>query len=182
MTVAVSTVTSMYDLADSLLNAVAAAMATTDGGAPDRQFVALGAPVWDTMCSQACVQMPSLTEAATRDNSPALQPADRHSRGSVNLIGMTAYAIRCIESSQDNSQNYMPPDDAQLSREAKIGYEDGWAIWNYVKRSINNGTLFGGPCGFVYFDGGVPVTPAGGLGGFQFTCRVELGGYDPTGS
>ena len=48
MTVTVSTKSSMYDLAAELLAAVVAAMATTDGGTPDRNYVSLGAPAFDT--------------------------------------------------------------------------------------------------------------------------------------
>ena len=176
-----STVTSMYDLAAQLLAVVEAAMATTEGGAPDRAFVSLGTPPWDTPCSYAIVQVDTLTEEATRDTTPAMQTGMRHLRGRVNLVGLTTWAIRCIQTQEQNAQNYAPPSDAQLSAEAKTGYEDGWVIWNYVNRAINAG-LFDGPCTAVHFDQGVPVTPEGGLGGWRFSCRVELGGYDPLGT
>lgn len=180
MTVVVSTVSSMYDLAVDLLDAVVAAMGTTDAGPPERSFVALGAPAWETSCSQAAVQVLTLTEEGTRDLSPPMQPGFRHSRGRVNLVGMTAWSVRCIQASQGNAQTYGPASDAQLSAEARAGYEDGWAIWNHINRAVRDGSLFGGPCADVHMDLGVPVTPAGGLGGWQFTLRVELNGYLPT--
>lgn len=179
MTVTVSTVSSMADLAAELLEAVVAAMTETAAGAPDRSFVSLGAPAWETGCAQACVQVLTLTEEGTRDLSPAMQPGLRHARGRVNLVGMVAYAVRCITVSEDNQQVYEPPSDATLTEEAKAAYEDGWAIWNYVTEAIRLNLLFDGPCGDVHFDLGTPVTPQGGLGGWQFTCRAELGGYRP---
>lgn len=179
MTVVESTVASMYDLAVDLLDAVVAAMGTTIGGPPNRKFVSLGPPAWETSCAQAAVQVLGLTEEGTRDTSPAMQTGFRHARGRVNLVGLTAFAVRCIQASQDNSQNYMPASDAQLSVEARAAYEDGWAIWNHVTQLIKHDLLFSGPCGDVHFDGGVPLPPAGGLGGWQMTFRVELGGYVP---
>jgi hypothetical protein len=177
-----STVTSMYDLATDLLTAVEAAMATTQGGVPDRAFVSLGTPPWDTSCSYAIVQVDTLTEEVTRDTTPAGQTGMRHHRGRLNLVGMTAWAIRCIQASENNSQNWAAPDDAQLSAEAKISYEDGWAIRNYVNRAIDDLGLFGGSCIDAHMDMGLPVTPEGGLGGWRFSVRVELAGYNPVGT
>lgn len=172
----------MYDLATELLAAVIAAMATTDGGAPDRSFVSLGDPPWDTACSYAVVQIPTLTEGQTGPASPPEVTGIRHSRGRVNLVSMSAWAMRCIQASEENTQAFDPPDDAQLSLEAKTSYEDGWAVWNYVNRAVNNGALFNGPCTIVHFDAGVAVNPSGGIGGWRFNTRVELAGYDPTSS
>lgn len=180
MTVAPSTVTSMYDLATELLAAVIAAMTGTEGGSPDRSFVSLGDPPWDTLCSYAVVQIPTLNEGQTGPSGPPEVTGIRHSRGSVNLVSMSAWAMRCISSGQNDAQAYAAPDDAQLSLEAKHAYEDGWAVWNYVKRAINAGTLFSGPCTIVHFDAGVAVNPSGGIGGWRFNTRVELNGYDPT--
>lgn len=175
-TVVISTVSSMYDLADEFLAAVVAAMTTTDTGAPDRSFVSLGEPVFDTLCAQAIVHIPGLSEGATGPGAPPEGLGLRHSRGRVNLVAMTAWAIRCV-TIQDGQ---IPVTDAEFNADAKASYEDGWAIWNYVTRAINNDDLFAGPCGDVHFDGGVAVTPSGGLGGWRFMLRVELNGYDPT--
>ena len=181
-TIVESSVSSMFDLAEDLLTAVAEAMATTAAGAPVQSYVSLGAPAWETLCSKAVVQVLSLTEEQTRDTSPAMQPDLRHFRGRVNLIGMVAYAMRCVKVS-GSGQGYTPVNPAVLTAEAKASYEDGWAVWNHVTRQINDGTLFpnGGPCYDAHFDAGVPYTPAGGLGGWQFTLRAELGGYTPAG-
>lgn len=169
----------MYDLAADFLTAVAEAMATTEAGGPARQFVSLGAPLWETGCAQASVQVLTLTEESTRDLSPAMQTGLRHARGRVNLVGFVAYAVRCVTVSEGNQNVYQPQSDATLSAEAKAAYEDGWAIWNYVTEAIRQDVLFGGPCGDVHFDLGVPFNPQGGLAGWQFTIRAELNGYRP---
>jgi len=179
MTVQASTVTSMYDLAVSLRDVIAQAMATTVGGPPDREYISLGEPAWDTMCSYAVVQVPTLTEGQTGPGQPPEQIGMRHFRGRVNLVGLTGYAIRCVQVSDDNQQVFSVPSDAQLDLEAQTAYEDGWAVWNLITRLLNDDLLFSGPCGIVHFDGGQAVTPSGGLGGWRFTLRVELGGYDP---
>ena len=182
MSVMPSTVSSMYDLAVDLRYAVAAAMATTPAGGPEREFISLGEPPWDTGCAQAVVQIPTLSEGSTNPTSPAEETGRRVGRGRVNLVGLVAWAVRCIEASEGNSQVWSPPSDDQLSREARAAYEDGWAIWNWITRANLAGELFGGPCSIVHFDGGAPAQPAGGLGGWRFALRVELGGYDPLGS
>jgi len=172
----------MYDLAVDLQSAVVGAMATTPAGAPDRSWVSLGEPAWDTSCAQAAIQVATLSEGGTNPGSPTEETGRRIGRGRVNLVGLVAWAVRCIQASEQNSQVWQPPSDEQLSAEALAAYEDGWAIWNWITRANLEGTLFGGPCSIVHFDGGAPVTPAGGLGGWRFALRVELGGYNPLGS
>lgn len=179
MSIAVSDVSSMYDIAVDLLDAVVAAMGTTDAGAPDRSFVSPGAPAFETQCDQAAVQVLSLTEEQTGPLSPAMSTGLRHYRGRVNLVGMVAYTIRCAEVSEGNQNVYQPLQDPSLDAQAKAVYQDGWAVWNHITRQINAGLLFGDTCTDVHFDLGVPYNPQGGLTGWQFTLRAELGGYVP---
>jgi hypothetical protein len=181
----VSTVSSMWQLAVELTNAVADAMATTDAGAPDTTYQTLGAPAFLDGCAQAAVEIPLLSEGATNPMTPPESTGMRHQRGRLNLVSMVAYAIRCIPVTDANGQmlpQFQSPSPATLSAIAKAGYEDGWAIWNWVNHAIRNGSLFGGPCSVVHFDGGIPYAPEAGLGGWRFAVRVELDGYDPTGS
>lgn len=179
MSVVVSDVNSMYEIAVDLRDAVVAAMGTTDAGAPDRAFVSPGPPAFETQCSQAAVQVLSLTEEQTRDLSPAMQPGRRHHRGRVNLVGMVAYTIRCAEVSEGNQDVYQPLSDATLDAQAQAVYQDGWAVWNHINRAIETHDLFGGICSDVHFDGGTPYGPEGGLIGWRFALRAELGGYLP---
>jgi len=180
MTIAVSSVSSMYDLATELLEAVIAAMATTEEGIANlSSYVALGEPALASNCDQAIVQLTGLGEGATNPTTPTEVTGIRHSRGRLNLVGLAAYALRCQPITENNSQTTMLPSFETLQEYAKISYEDGWAIWNLINRAINSESLFNGPCTIVHFDGGIPFTPQAGLGGWLFRLRVELNGYDP---
>jgi hypothetical protein len=181
VTVVPSTASSMYDLAVDFLNAVVSAMATTDEGIVGlTSYVTLGEPALASDCDQAIVQIAGLGEGATSPTTPPEVTGMRHSRGRLNLVGLAAYALRCSPITEGNSQVPMLPSFASLQQTAKIGYEDGWAIWNWITRAIDKGTLFDGPCSVVHFGGGIPFTPEAGLGGWLFRIRVELQGYDPT--
>lgn len=179
MSVVPSTVTSMYDLAVDLLGAVSAAMATTDAGPPDIAYITLGEPAWAEACGQAVVQAAGLTEGRTDPGSGGEAEGRRFERGRVNLVGMVAYAMRCVTISELNAQVFSLPSPATLSAIGKQSYEDGWAIWNYVTRATRKGLLFSGACSIVHFDGAPAATPEGNLGGWRFVCRVALDGYDP---
>lgn len=179
MTVVASTVSSMYELADSFLQAIVAAMTTTTAGAPDRAFIAPDTPVFETECGQAAVYIPTLSEEATSPLTPGGQVGQRFHAGRVNLVGMIGFAVRCAEISEGNQLPYQPPFNATLNGQAQAVYEDGWAIWNYVTALLNQKKLFQGPCGITHFDLGKPYIDEGGLMGWQFDIRVELNGYVP---
>ena len=180
MSVQVSTVESMYDLAVDFLDAVVNAMATTHAGIADlTSYVTLGEPALASDCDQAIVQITGLGEGATNPTTPPEVTGIRHSRGRLNLVGMAAYALRCSAITEGNAQVVQLPSFATLQETAKIGYEDGWAIWNWINRAINSQSLFDGPCTVVHFDGGIPFTPEAGLGGWMFRIHVELNGYNP---
>lgn len=171
----------MYELGTELLEAVVAAMSTTDEGVAGlTSYVVLGEPALASDCDQAIVQITGLGEGATNPSTPPEATGIRHSRGRLNLVGLAAYALRCSAITENNSQTVMLPSFASLQQTAKIGYQDGWAIWNLINRAINSESLFNGPCTVVHFDGGIPFTPQAGLGGWLFRIRVELNGYDPT--
>lgn len=171
----------MFDLAVDLLNAVVAAMATTEEGVVGlTSYVTLGEPALASDCDQAIVFVSGLGEGATSPTSPPEATGMRHSRGRLNLVALTAYALRCSPITTGNGQVVSLPSFAELQETAKIGYEDGWAIWNLVNRAIDDESLFGGACTVVHFDGGIPFTPEAGLGGWKFQIRVELQGYDPS--
>lgn len=170
----------MFDLATDFLDAVVSAMETTDEGISGlTSYVVLGEPALASDCDQAIVQVHGIGEGATNPTTPPEVTGIRHSRGRLNLVGMTAYALRCSTILENNAGVPMLPSFASLQETAKIGYEDGWAIWNWINRAINRESLFDGPCTVVHFDGGIPFTPQAGLGGWLFRIRVELNGYDP---
>ena len=170
----------MYDLAVDFLDAITLAMETTPAGAPDASYIVLGEPAWASSCAQAVVQIGMLGEGATSPSSPPEATGQRFERGRVNLVTLVGYAMRCQPILEGNGQNVQLPTTADLQAAAKKGYEDGWAIWNYITRLLRKDELFEGPCSIDHFDGGTPFTPEAGLGGWKFVMRVELQGYDPT--
>jgi hypothetical protein len=178
MTVTPSTVTSMYDLATAYLDAIVAAMDSTDTGPPDRAFVAPGQPTFETQCDQAAVWIPNLTEGATSPTQPSEITGQRSRYGRVNLVALTGYAIRCASVSE-NTQIYEPLTDTTLNSQARAVYQDGWSVWNWITQLIRTQQLFGGTCGIQHFDRGSPYQTEGGLAGWQFQLRVQLDGYKP---
>lgn len=170
----------MFDLAQEFLDAVTEAMETTPAGAPDASYVVIGNPAWADFCSQAVVTIPTLTEGGTSPSTPTEVTGQRFETGRVNLVGLTAYAMRCQPITEGNGNTIRLPTPTELTAAAKAAYEDGWAIWNYVTRLLRKNELFEGPCSIDHFDGGQAFTPEAGLGGWRFNMRVELQGYDPT--
>ena len=176
-----STVTSLYDLATELLEAIVAAMATTEAGAPPMQYIALGAPAFGPeSCDQAVVGEIALSEGNTSPTQPSEITGQRFRYGRLNVANMTAYAMRCMFVSQQNQVPYAGLTVADLDAASSQGYQDMWAIWNYVNYAIRNGTLFGGTCSIVHFRAAPSYTPEAGLGGSKFTVGIQLDGYDAT--
>jgi hypothetical protein len=170
VTVAVSTVSTLFDLAVDLLAAADEALATTEEGAPAMTYISPGVPTYDYTCDTLAVYVPSLTEESTSPLNPPPSSGWRHRRGRINLAGLTVVSARC-------GVVTTTPTALQITAAAKKNYEDGWAIWNVVTQKIKDGTLFGGGCSDVHFDGGLSLTPQAGLVLWQMTLRVEIGGY-----
>jgi hypothetical protein len=167
-----SDVSSLDGLCGTLLAACVAALATTDAGAPDRQFVSAGQPAFD--CGDfVAVQSLMLGLAETQPLQPMLQPAQRVHSASMNLATLVAYAIRCVPTLDARGN---PPSAAALSAAARVTNQDGFAIWDHLKKAIRDGSLFPGCRTPVFFDGGLSVVPSGARAGWQFTLRVELEG------
>ncbi len=183
MSVVESTVTSLYELAVDLLDAVVSAMATTTAGTPALSYVSLGEPAFGPeSCDQAIVQVQGLTEGQAGVSIPPEITGQRSRYGRINEASMVAYAVRCLPVSQGNNQIYAPLTVVEYDAMSKQAYEDGWAVWNWVNRAVRAGTLFGGQCGITHFTGGTSYTPEAGLGGWRFNVRVALDGYDPIGT
>lgn len=180
MTAGPTSVDALDDLASQFLQAVVAAMTSTEAGAPARAYVYPDqAPEFYTECSQAVVCVPALTEGQTSPTTPAEVTGRRFHYGRINLVAMTGYAIRCVAVSEGNRQPFKPLTDATLNAQSKILYQDGWALWQTVTKLLQDDLLFEGLCTNVHFDLGRPVRPLGGLAGWSFTLRAQLSGYVP---
>ena len=170
MTVTLSTVSTLFDLAVDFLAACDDALATTERGAPAMTYISPGTPVYDYTCDTLAVYVQSLTEESTAPLNPPTSTGWRHRRGRINLAAFTMVSARCGILGVSPTAN-------QLTAAAKVNYEDGWAVWNVVTQKIKDGSLFDGPCTDVHFDNGLSLTPQAGLMIWQFTVRAEIGGY-----
>lgn len=146
-------------------------------GAPDRQFVSAGLPVWDC-CEQLTVHVVSVGEAPT---SPAGLPAGkRYTYGRLNHVLLQATITRCVATGVEASSGaYSPPSVAALAANAVQHNADGWALWNHLFNLQSSG-LFLTLCDEVFFEGITAVTPAGGCAGWDALVRAYLGGYNET--
>ncbi len=168
----------LQDLAQALLDACAEALDTIPSfdaallGAPDRQFVAAGLPVWDC-CEQLVVHVVGIGEA---DTSPGGLPAGkRYVYGRINHVLLNATITRCVTVDASGG----PAPVAALAADGIQHNADGWALWNHLFNLQSSG-LFLTLCDEVFFEGITAAAPAGGCAGWVVSVRAYLGGYTET--
>jgi hypothetical protein len=171
--VSASTVASLHETAQDLLDVFETAVAGTTAGFSGRVALTPGIPALDAECNTVYVWAQGIADEQTSPFGIA-QSGQRRRLSWVNLVTLYAQVTRCIASGR--TQN--PPSEAQLSADARMVMEDGWAIWNAVSTAIRDGGLFGGPCNDVHFVGMTPYGPQGGMAGWTFQAQVALDGYD----
>jgi hypothetical protein len=173
VTVAVSTLDSLYELAQCLLTAAADALDETDAGTPGRQVVYYGTPTLDC-CGELAVWVQSLQQGTTAPLLPPLQPGHRVFDGSRNLPALHLLATRCVPT-PDSRGN--PPAADAITAAAKTVITDGWALWNGIQKRIRAKNLFpGGGCSEYFMDGLQAIAPSGGCAGWQMVIRFAIDG------
>ncbi len=175
----VSTIASLHEIAQALLDAGTDAVDDTIGGPVAESFLSPGLPAFDRQCDFAVAWAGQLGMEATAPLAPA--PAVGHRfqyAGWVNLPTLNVTVLRCVATARETAKSYQVPSPEQLSDDARKVMEDGWAIWNHVAREILQGNLFGGPCNDIKLQALVPVVPQGGLAGWTLNVAVELPGFD----
>lgn len=170
MTVAVSTVNSTFALSEAFLEVCETALDTTAGGRPDLSYIYPVVPPVDC-CPALIVFMGSLTEETTSPFSPPAATGHRASYGRLNLVGLTAWALRC--SPEPNANGSVDVD--RILEVAQQVQQDGWAMWNGIYKAINDATFLD-ICTAVHFDRALPLKDAGGCLGWSMSIRAELGG------
>lgn len=162
----------LQDLCQELLEAAAEALDTIPTyepqleGAPDRQLISPGVPVWDC-CPQLAVYATPVSEA---DTSPGgLTAGKRVSLGRINHVTLSAEIVRCIPADIE------PPAEEITAASAQTN-ADAWALWNHLFNLIESGQLLT-LCQEVFFDGITAVSPSGGCGGWTANIRIQLDGY-----
>lgn len=168
-----STVASLHETAQDLLDVVEEAVATTAAGFTGKVALVPGTPALDAECNTIYVWAQGIADEQTAPFGIA-QAGQRRRLSWINLVALHAQVIRCLASGR--TQNV--PSAAQLSADARMVMEDGWAIWNAVSTAVRAGGLFGGPCSDVHFVGMTPYGPQGGMGGWTFQAQVALDGYE----
>lgn len=170
-------------LSQALLDACAEALDTIPAwdasllGAPDRQFISAGLPVWDC-CEQLVVHVVGLLEG---DTSPGgLASGKRGLYGRINHVLLNATMTRCVSTgAESGAGSYSPPSVLALGADAVQHNADGWALFNHLYNLQSSG-LFLNLCDEVFFEGITSAVPAGGCAGWVVAVRAYLGGYNET--
>lgn len=166
----------LFALAAEWLAVCEIAVSTAAGGPIGRAYVSPGPPVLDC-APQLTVHPGGPSEADTFPLQPSLAPGHRSTvQGEVNLISLTAIAVRCIPTLSNDGAL---PTEASMEAAAAEIHGDLWAIWNVTRSRHHDGSLFPSPSNSreLFFDPAFPIVPSGGIGGWQIPIRVQLGGY-----
>jgi hypothetical protein len=168
--------TSLYDLADDLLQAAKASLATP----PSAVFVSIGDPPYDG-CELLTVHLLELGTAQTMRTSVmtggTAQWHHEHS-GTVNIVHLVITILRCVSAPQGGIRISVPA-AAKMNSEAASAYEDAWRIWNGIRTALADGNLWTGfPCREIAFGPVTPVPPQGLGAGSTIEVAVALDGYD----
>lgn len=175
-----STVTTPYEFAQELLALAEEALATTSGGVPDRSFVTFALPTDDCDDAQLSVHMNALGIDPLQQ--PLAGPVGvefRVQNASVNLLTLVVRIVRCTP--RPKGLQAAAPTPAEIEAVAAVIFQDAWAIWNHLKRTIgraNNG-LWEGRCSGVQIFPANPVPDNGGVGGWEITVATWIQGYEP---
>ncbi len=153
------------------LDTIPILLAPTFLGAPDRQFVSPGIPVWDC-CEQLAVHTAFVNEAGTTPGD--LDAGLRTNRGYQNHVTVIATITRCIPVMNSDGD---PPPTASLNAASAQIEADGWALWNHTHNAKASGELLN-LCTAMFFDGLLAVVPSGGCAGWTLTIRAAIGGYE----
>lgn len=168
----------LHAIAEELLQHAADALDTIPGfdpallGAPARQFISPGLPVWD--CEQLAVYVPSIAELDTTPGG--LDTGRRANRAWVNDVSLIVGIVRCCIPDEPT------PSALALTAAAAQLHADAWALWNHL-HNVKSSGQFLSLCDEATFEPIIAAAPSGGCGGWTMTVRVALDGYqEPVGS
>ncbi len=166
----------LFDVCAEWLAAIQVALSLTEGGSIQRAYVSPpGQPIVDMYCEQLTVSG-GYAIADTLPLIPPLSPGHRTTiQGGVILAPLVATVLRCVPTLDD--QTAQPPSLNELETAAVAIHSDLWAILNHTWNEHHKGVLFAPRERELFLDPAVPVSQAGGVGGWQIQVRVELPGY-----
>lgn len=166
------TIASLTDYADELAVVAADALADTVGGTIERAGLTAGLPAFD--CEQVTVAVISLGDAQQSTLS-TLGAGRRHMSGAINLIGFRITVLRDCVSTIDESGDFPAVDE--MRADAEKVHQDVWAIWTRIRRLMMSGSLFGGRCSKLFFDGARATATEGGMAGWEIDFRANIPGF-----
>lgn len=153
------------------------ALAATDAGLPECRYLAAGPPAWDACpCLIGYAGGPAVGD--TFPLQPALAPMHRiQLERQVNLVPLTAIALRCQPEIDDNGTLPTPQEQAAA---AKTVLQDVWALWNHLRAAKSSAALFAPKEREFSLEPGIAYNPQGAAVGAAITVRTQLDGYTPT--
>lgn len=157
--------------AQELLDLAVAALADSSAGPMERSFLVHGTPVHD--CAQVTVAVTSIGDASFPAQS-TIGAGQRHITGALNLYGFQIEITRCLPTIDSAGD---PPSPEEETAAASGLHEDVMLVWNRVRQEKRDGTLFGGDCDMLFFDGALAVESQGGFGGWTIDFRADISGF-----
>jgi hypothetical protein len=158
----------LFLVADELLEAAQAAVASTPSGGIARAFVSPGEPAYE-LCEQLSVHVGLVQQQASGDEP--FQEMHRTPHLLYFVVPLTVVALRCFHLPGDR-----PATASELDAVSQVVYADQWAVWNTVHNRVAAGTLFGG-CRGVAVGPSVPVSLQGQTSGHRLDVAVQVDGY-----
>lgn len=165
----------LYDAAAELLDASAAALATTPGGAPGSRYVSMGPPVYDC-CDLLTVHAAETTPVVMAESGSQAMP---QLRPAVPMVGLVVTALRCYPIIE-GGVSIGVPNAATLGAVSRDLYGDGWTLLFYLRGLARSNRLFADrPCRAVAIGPLAPTPTQGGCAGWTVTVVVQVDGFDP---
>ena len=169
-----STVFTLSEYADELLEASALALAETDEGTPDLVYMTASRPAYDC-CPALIVYISEMAEASV---SPGFPEASAKRTVIAGLINAT-YLITILRCAANPGPNGQMPSTTSMIDVAHQTQQDVWALLNGLRNAVRDGDLFE-RCIGVVFEPARPVTEQGGCVGWEITVRAHVPGYVPS--
>lgn len=170
----------LFDLQVDLLETAQLALAATAGGQlpPAVVYPSPGVPALDCVPLMTTHQGGPQIATSEAGGSP-MADYDRVPRlPALIVVPIILTYATCIPTIEETGER---PDPARVAAAALEHSEGVWAIWNGVRRRVQDQSLFGGRCGHVAVDPMTPPTPQGGAAVSTLTVRAGLDGWDPFG-
>lgn len=164
-----TTVASIHEAAQLLLDTAEAALQTTAAGFTGEAYLSPGQPSFDTQCDFVCVWQSGLALAPSGiiPQSQLMRTGPR-----VDLVTLNVTNGRCLTV---NAPMGVPPFTAQTA-DAVIHMEDAQALWVGISDALADG-LLDGTCKQITLQGMTAYTPQGGVGGWNLVLVVQIDGY-----